>query len=183
MPRAPREINPEGIYHIIARGNNKSPVFHDANDYLKYLSILNEAKEQYGFSIYHYVLMPNHVHLLLQPNCEKLSLFMHDIQMNYAKSYCKKHAFVGHVWQGRFKSLPIENDAYLFACGNYIEMNPVRAKLVGLAEYWRWSSYTHYACGEENNLLNPDPLFETLGNDEATRRLAYVQLIEKTRAE
>lgn len=182
MARPLRLIDPDVAYHVISRGNNKSSIFHGTEDYKKYLSVLDKAKEVYGFSLYHYVLMPNHVHLLIRPNESDLSVFMHVIQMSYAKYYCKKYGFVGHVWQGRFKSLSIENDSYLFACGNYIEMNPVRARLTVSPKAWAWSSYHVYAFGAGNPRVDADPLFETLAKNEEDRHGLYRELLDKTRA-
>lgn len=106
---------------------------------------------------------------------------MHRIQLMYAQRYCKKYQFIGHVWQGRFKNLLIESDSYLFACGNYIEMNPVRAGLVTLPEDWEWSSYRYYAFGAPDPIIEPDVLFEALGRSMKERREAYRQTISKTR--
>lgn len=185
MARAPRSIDPEGVYHVICRGNNKARIFHRSEDYEKYLSILQGAKRSYGFLLYHYVLMPNHVHLLLKPTTHAFSACMHQVQMKFAKDYCQTHHFVGHVWQGRFKSLLIENDAYVMACGNYIEMNPVRAGLVDLPDKWQWSSYRWYAFGEANELIDADPLFKVFEAQDRVRdhQLVYRQTISKTRAE
>ncbi len=182
MPRPPRKIDPNGTYHIISRGNNKSLIFHDTNDYKVYILLLTEVKRSHGFYLYHYVLMPNHVHLLLKPNGDKLSKFMHAVQMKYAKYYCKKYNFIGHVWQGRFKNVEIGNDAQLLACGNYIEMNPVRAGLVYRPEDWEWSSYNYYAHGAKNPLVDPDPLFISSGGITETIRQKYQQTLDKTRA-
>jgi putative transposase len=177
-----RDIDPNGVYHIISRGNNKSTVFLDSADYLKYLTFLRKAKRLYSFSLYHYVLMPNHVHLLIKPNNHDLSRVMHLLQMSYAKYFCKKYQFVGHVWQRRFKNLTIKNDAYLFACGNYIEMNPVRAFFCELPEAWRWSSYEYYAFGAKIDLVDRDPIFETLAKNETERMSSYRTFINKTRS-
>ncbi len=182
MPRPPRLIDPEGTYHVISRGNNKSLIFHGENDYKTYLDILLQAKRLFGFCLYHYALMPNHVHLLLNPTGDKLSKIMHAIQMNYARYYCKKYNFVGHVWQGRFKSIVIENDAQLLSCGNYIEMNPVRAGLVNRPEDWEWSSNRYYAQGAINSLIDPDPLFISPEAITDIIRQKYQQTLDKTRA-
>ncbi|MBU1034547.1 transposase [Patescibacteria group bacterium] len=182
MGRPKRNLDPSGMYHIIARGNNKLPIFHCVEDYRMYLFILLQAKFAYGFSMYHYVLMPNHVHLLMQPRREKFSACMHKIQTNYAKYFCKKYNFVGHVWQDRFKSLSIETNAYLLACGNYIEMNPVRAGLGTRPEEWAWSSCKFYVFGEKNKLISCNPLYETFAKEESERRLLYSQQLSKTRS-
>jgi putative transposase len=142
---------------------------------------LLKAKHAFGFLMYHYVLMPNHVHLLIKPEDGKFSSCMHQIQTSYAKFFCKKYGSVGHVWQNRFKSLSIETDSYLIACGNYIEMNPLRAGIVSQPDEWRWSSCRFYVRGETNLLLNTDPLYESLGKNEEDRRIIYKQLLPNTR--
>ncbi|WKZ29671.1 MAG: transposase [Patescibacteria group bacterium] len=182
MPRALRNyvVVPDGIYHVIVRGNNKMRVFHDADDYDAYLKYLLNAAKDHRVTIYHYVLMPNHVHILAKPTSD-LSSFMHAVQMPFAKRYCKKYKFVGHVWQGRFKSLIVATDPYLFACGNYIEMNPVRAKLVASPEKWHYSSYGVYAFGETDPLVTVDPFYETLGATDLERQSAYQRLVSTTR--
>ena len=94
MPRKRRLVDPDGTYHLIARGNNKARVFLDQQDYEKYLSLLLEARKRHGFALYHYVLMPNHIHLLLRPNTYEMPKFMHWIHLSYSKYYCLKHRFV-----------------------------------------------------------------------------------------
>ncbi|MBU1032890.1 MAG: transposase [Patescibacteria group bacterium] len=182
MPRAPRIIDPNSVYHITGRGNNRSTIFHVKEDYQRYYSLLKEKKKTYGFSIFHYTLMPNHIHLLVRPNNAEFSAAMHAVQMNYAKDYCKKYNFKGHVWQGRFDDSRVENDAYLFACGNYIETNPVRAGLVVNPEDWDWSSYRFYAFAESNDIVDLDPLFDSLGLSDEKNRIMYRALVDKTRA-
>jgi len=117
------------IFHILTRGNNRQDVFRDETDYHKYLEILNRYKEKYQFKLYHYVLMKNHVHLVLEPQAEGGSLMeiMKGINLSYAQHYKRKYHHVGHFWQDRFKSILISRDQYLLACGSYVELNPVRA--------------------------------------------------------
>lgn len=182
MARLSRTISvvPGEIYHIIARGNGGMTVFHLSENYEDYLDLLREASQKYGVEIFHYVLMPNHIHLLVKP-AEELSQFMHIIQMTYAKRFCRDQKFLGHVWQGRYKNLLISSDAYLFACGNYIEMNPVRAGLTSSPSGWEYSSYGVYANGEMNPLVTIDPFYENLGRDQNERQYKYRESIALTR--
>lgn len=156
-------------------------VFRDADDYAAYLRLLEIGLKQYGIDLFHYVLMPNHFHLLLRPSVSNLSVCMHYVQLSYAKRFCRKYRRVGHVWQGRYKSYLIVNDPYLFACGNYIEMNPVRAKLVEAPDRWHFSSYRHYAFGKKNQLVTADPFYQTLGSTDAERQREYRKNIARTR--
>src|SRR3989344_2665669 len=125
MPRQPRStvLTKESVFHVIARGNNRMRLFKDDDDYKAYLSLLEAYKGIFGIFIHHYVLMPNHVHILLNPKRD-LPNFLKIVQHAYARRFNKKYRHVGHVWSGRYKSPRIESDSYLFACGNYIEMNP-----------------------------------------------------------
>jgi len=156
-------------------------IFRDAEDYSAYLDLIGAGLKMCGVDLFHYVLMPNHFHLLVRPSAANLSACMHFVQLTYAKRFCKKYRRVGHVWQGRYKSLPIMNDAYLFACGNYIEMNPVRAGIVTAPEKWRFSSYRAYAFGERDRLITIDPFYPTLGANAADRQREYRKNVAKTR--
>lgn len=180
MSRYPRIFDPTGIYHVRSRGNNRTAIFHDDKDYRSYLNILRRAKRKFGFSLYHYVLMPNHVHLLLCPS-GNLSEIIHFINLVFSKYYCRRYDFVGHVWQGRFSCSHVNNDAYLLTCGNYIEMNPVRAGLVSKPEDWNHSSYRFYACADKSAFLEADPFFPNLGLTENERRERYKAQLSATR--
>lgn len=182
MPRQPRSFHSDGCYHIYNRGNNKKQVFLSDSDYLRFLSLLEELKFEHGFFLYHYVLMPNHFHLVISPGDSDLSIVMHRLQSAYARIFSKKNEHVGHVWQSRFKSVLIDSDAYLFACGNYVEMNPVRAGLVDDPRDWKWTSYRYYAFGEQNQLVDEDPFFRGLANRKDHRQVIYQKSVEKTRA-
>jgi putative transposase len=183
MPRIPRSalVFPEHTYHVIARGSGRMTIFRDAEDYAAYLKFLDIGLKQCGIDLFHYVLMPNHFHLLVRPTEDNLSACMHYVQLVYAKRFCKKYRRVGHVWQGRYKSHLIANDSYLFACGNYIEMNPVRAKLVEAPEGWRFSSYQHYASRKKDRLVTTDPFYRSLGATEEERQREYKKNNARTR--
>lgn len=184
MPRVSRAaVIVEGeTYHLIARGNNRMRLFRSREDYEAYLELLDGYARLCGVRIYHYVLMPNHVHLLVRPSEGGLSAFMQAVQCAYAKRYNKREKHVGHVWQGRFKSLIVGSDAYLLACGNYIEMNPVRAKLAAHPGDWPYSSYLTYARGRHDTLVTVDPFYPSLGKTNEERERCYRDLIAKTRA-
>ena len=156
-------------------------VFFSREDYVSYLKLLREAAWRFKVEVFHYCLMPNHIHLLVRPS-KDLAGFMHAIQMPYAKRFCRRRKFVGHVWQGRYKSLLIPTDGYLFACGNYIEMNPVRAGLVARPEDWSYSSYRFYAFGERDPIVTCDPFYPTLGAAPEERQCVYRETVAKTRA-
>ena len=182
--QAPRQdiVKADHVYHVIVRGNNKAAVFLDEHDYGRYSELLLDAKRRFGASLFHFVLMPNHVHLIIRPGHQGLSALMHAVQLPFAKHFCRKYHHVGHVWQGRFKSLAIESDAYLLACGNYVEMNPVRASIATKPEDWPHSSYRAYAFGQPLALVDQDPLYEGIAALPEDRQRRYRELLVITRS-
>jgi putative transposase len=162
MPRIAR-IAPKGqIFHILTRGNNRQDIFKDELDYRKYLEILEQYKEKHHFKIYHYVLMKNHVHLVLETKEEGGSLaeIMKGINLSYAQYYKKRYDHVGHFWQDRYKSILVSKDKYLLACGSYVELNPVRAGVVSDPREYRWSSYRAYAYGKKDLLVDEHGIYK-----------------------
>ena len=131
MPRAARIVFSSMPYHIISRGNNREKVFQEEEDFEKYLEICKRYKDQYEFGLYHWVLMNNHIHLIIEvKENSSLSKVMQGINLAYTIWFNRKNGKVGHLWQDRFKSAVIEKDNYLLECGRYIERNPVRAGIV-----------------------------------------------------
>jgi putative transposase len=148
MPATPRLYIDNGCYHIVARGNQKQKIFKKPDDYLRYLVLLKKYKRQYGFRLYGYCLMPNHIHIIGQIQIAvNISKCMHTIQRTYTSHFNNTYHKVGRLWQGRFKSNVVVKDQYFINCINYIECNPVRANIVSSPEQYMWSSY------RERNLL------------------------------
>ena len=161
MPRVSRTFLNYSCYHVIARGNQKQKVFKGKGDYARYLNILKKAKRKYGISLYTYCLMPNHIHLLIEASVSRnMSKFMHWISRGYTAYFNCKYKKVGHLWQGRFKSKPILKGQYLVNVANYMEGNPVRAKLVDDIADYPWSSYRE-RCHLSNKVMLDDILIET----------------------
>lgn len=178
MPRTARNLLDGGTYHVLTRGNNGQPVFHHDTDFTRYLYLLAEYTQQHQLKIFHYALMPNHVHLVMQiSQGEALSKAMLGLNLTYSLFYRKRYRYHGHLWQGRFKSLFIERDDYLLACGRYVELNPVRAGLVQDPAIYAWSSYRAYAIGAENPLVTRSPIYESLGLTASERQYQYRHLI------
>ncbi len=144
------------------------------------MELLSRYKEKYRFKLYHYVLMTNHVHLVLEPTETGGSLaeIMKGINLSYAQHFKRKFKHIGHFWQDRYKSIIISKDDYLLACGGYVELNPVRAGMVTEPRAYRWSSYNAYAFGKNNPLLDEHPIYSTLSEDEAERRKKYEELVK-----
>lgn len=159
MPNVKRVVLEGCCYHLITRGNQKQKVFKCNNDCEKYLYFLKKFKRKYKFNIYAYCLMPNHVHIIGQPNkISDLSKFMHDLNRTYTLYFNNKYKKVGHLWQGRFKSKIISRDNYLIDCLNYVEYNPVRKNLIQNVSEYIWSSYRSRILDKNNGLIDELPL-------------------------
>lgn len=143
MPRKPRiEIN--GYYHIINRGVEQRVVFTEPADYEYFEELMCFYAKSYGVIVHNYCLMRNHYHLLLEITQENLSKFMRQVNMNYAIYFNKKYKRIGHLWQGRFKSWYVTDEAYLYTLILYIEQNPLKANIVKDLEIYPYSSYAYF---------------------------------------
>ena len=143
MPRIARRISKTNIYHVMLRGNEKKNIFADAEDKARFIDIICNKKEDNGFCLYAYCVMNNHVHLVIKELEEQISYTMKRIGTCYASYFNKKYNRVGHVFQDRYKSEPIENERYLLAAIRYVHNNPVKAGICKIQEY-NWSSYRFY---------------------------------------
>ena len=180
MPRTARIAPKEYVYHILTRGNNRQEVFKDERDYKKYIEILQRYKDKYKFKLYHYVLMRNHVHLILE-SIERggtLAEIMKGINLSYAQYYKKRYKHIGHFWQDRYKSIIISKDDYLLACGSYVELNPVRAGIVEDPKDYKWSSYNVYAYGKKDFIADEHSIYKGLSRNEAERKKKYREFIK-----
>lgn len=130
MARRPRLEVEGGLYHIIARGNNRQTIFHSDDDHKKFLSLLGVQKEKLPFYLYSYCLMTNHFHLLIERQVDTIGHIMLRVLTGYSQYYNRKYRKVGHVFQGRHKAILCQSDQYLSALVRYIHLNPVRAKMV-----------------------------------------------------
>jgi len=180
MSRPPR-LNIAGIpQHIVQRGNNRQACFKSTSDYELYLALLGVACRKHECDIHAYVLMTNHVHILLTPNNpEGASLVFRDLGRDYVRQFNRKYKRTGTLWEGRFKSSLVDTNNYLLACYRYIELNPVRANLVSSPSGYPWSSYGTNALGELSDLLTPHDLWPALGTDDIKRRSAYSSQFKK----
>ena len=158
-------------YHIINRGHARETVFHDDDDRAHFLKLLRRYRDRYGLRIYHYCLMGNHFHLLLQlPDARHLSRCMAGLLVAYWHHYRRRYALVGHLFQGRFKSPAIEAEAYLLSCGRYIERNPLEVGMAAEPWHYPWSSGAAYALGKCDGLLADNPWYAALAT-ELTERM------------
>ena len=177
MPRRARIRMANIPLHVVQRGNNRSPCFLSTGDRAVYLNHLGELAELFECAIHAYVLMTNHVHLLVTPTrADGVSLMMKHLGQRYVQYVNRIHSRTGSLWEGRYRSSFIDSDRYLFCCYRYIELNPVRAGLVRHPRDYPWSSHQTNAEGCHSNIIRPHPQFLLLGNDDRQRREAYRSL-------
>ncbi len=144
MPRKPRIEFQGALYHVIARGNHRQNIFFDDNDRNRYLSTIEKSKSKFNFSIYVFVLMSNHVHLLIETSTIPLSKIMQSLHTSYTQYFNLKHNKSGHLFQGRYKAILCQKDSYLLQLVRYIHQNPIRAKIVESPDDYQWSSHHAY---------------------------------------
>ncbi len=177
MPRRARLALPGVPFHLIQRGNNRQACFFADEDYCCYLDWLAEYAARTDCRVHAYVLMTNHVHLLVSADrTEAPSTLMKALGQRYVQYVNRVYRRSGTLWEGRFRSCPIQEEIYLLACHRYIELNPVRAGMVEHPGEYRWSSYRANGQGEENALIRPHVLYDALGLDAANRQAAYREL-------
>jgi len=153
MPRYQRRISSSGVYHVMIRGNEKKEIFFENNDRKKFIEILSIKKRENQFELYSYCLMDNHVHLIINELNDSIAHIMKSINVSYVFYFNKKYRRVGHLFQDRFKSEVIENDAYLLSATRYIHRNPVKAGIVDSPNAYEWSSFTEYVDLKNTNKL------------------------------
>lgn len=177
MPRKPRFFLPDVPAHVVQRGNNRQPIFFGDADYHAYLDWLRQAAERWSCRLHAYVLMTNHVHLLLTPaDTDSVSRTMQYLGQRYVPYINRTYQRSGTLWEGRFKSSLVQTQAYLLSCYRYIELNPVRAGMVEHPGHYRWSSYAHNAGGEPSDLLTEHAEYLQLGSTAQARQHAYQAL-------
>jgi putative transposase len=174
MPRRRRLQIPGTPHHVIQRGVNRVDIFRSESDYECFLAILRNATVKHQTDVHTYVLMSNHVHLIATPQIEDgLSVTMKNVGETYVRYFNRRYERTGGMFDGRYRSLPIDSDRYWFTCMRYVELNPIRAGMVTRPEDYRWSSYRYHALGETNDLIVPHPLYLALGNGAAVRQQCW----------
>jgi len=174
MPRRPRVAVAGVPVHLIQRGHNRDACFFAEEDYALYLDHLAELSARFGCAVHAYVLMTNHVHLLLTPQeTDGTSLLMKHLGQRYVQYINRAYGRSGTLWEGRFRSCVAEEEGYVLACQRYIELNPVRAQMVTHPRHYRWSSYRTNAEGKASSLLTPHAQYLALGRNDGARLEAY----------
>jgi putative transposase len=177
MPRTARFIESNGYYHIISRSLNETHIFKDTNDFCYFLKLAHSAKQKYPIRILHYVIMSTHFHLAVQaPFHRILSQYIASIKWHYSMWMRKKYNWSGPLWRERYKSLPIENENYLYNCGMYIENNPVRAGICTSPSEYIYSSFHKYHTGTKNVLIDN---YETIFDLKQALQVDYTANIAK----
>jgi putative transposase len=178
MPRHAR-LRVAGLpLHVIQRGINRAPCFSDASDYGLYLGLLGELSQVFDCAVHAYVLMTNHVHLLLTPGTQDgPSHLMRHLGVRYVPQFNRRTGRIGPLWNERFKTSVVDSERYLLTCYRYIELNPVRARMVGAPESYPWSSYTFNAFGSPSTFLQPHTAYLGLAGHGTPASAVYRDLV------
>ena len=163
--------------HVLQRGHNRSASFSDESEFELYLGLLGEFCVKTECKLHAYVLMSNHVHLLLTPeHARSVTELMSRVNQRFVQHVNRKRERTGSLWEGRFKSSLIDSERYFFSCQRYIELNPVRAQMVDHPGGYKWSSYGFNAGGEPSQFVAPHDLYLALGPTDVARRRSYREL-------
>ncbi|MBH1964485.1 MAG: transposase [Comamonadaceae bacterium] len=178
MARLPRLSIAAYPHHVILRGNNRQPIFREAGDYQRLLGLLHNFTIEHKVAVHAYVLMTNHLHLLLTPESgDGLPNMMQALGRSYVRYFNDRHDRSGTLWEGRYRSGLIEAERYLLACMVYMDLNPVRAGMVASPANYPWSSHAHYIGLRSDPLITPHALFWEMGNTPFAREAAYANLV------
>jgi len=174
MARKPRIEFKGAFYHVITRGNQRQKIFKDKDDFLKYLEILSNYKTRYKYFLYAFMLMNNHVHLLIETQEIPLSKILQGINQSYTTYFNRKYKTVGHLFQGRYKAILCDRDEYLLSLVKYIHLNPVRAKLVKTPDDHQWSSHLSYIKKTDKiTIVDTDQVLRMFSEDKQRARKLY----------
>lgn len=177
MARRRRLLAGGVTHHVIQRGNDRQAIFFTDNDRLLYLNWLHDAMVSQGALLHAYVLMTNHVHLLLTAErAHSLPRILQSLGRRYVAHINAAYRRTGTLWEGRYRSTILDSDGYVIACHRYIEANPLRARMVADAADYPWSSYRHNALGEADAMLAEHAVYRSLGETAEARRIAYRKL-------
>jgi putative transposase len=173
MARKPRIEFEGAFYHVITRGNQRQNVFSHEEDYRNYLEILARYKDLYKYHLYAYVLMSNHVHLLIETRKTPLSKILQGINQSYTAWFNKRYKTVGHLFQGRYKAILCDKDSYLLSLVKYIHLNPVRARLTKTPAEYPWSSHLAYVEPVRTSIVDEEQVLRMFSEDKSRARRLY----------
>lgn len=167
MARKPRVHFAGALYHVMCRGNQGQSIFKDDRDRERYLDFLKESQKRFGYQLYAYVLMGNHVHHLIEIGQTPLSKVMQNILFRYTRYWNRRHKKTGHLFQGRYKAILCDKESYLLELIRYLHLNPVRSKIVGDPGQYAWSSHGAYLKGEAKSWISVDEVLSQWGKSRA----------------
>src|SRR2546426_753981 len=174
MARKPRVEFDGALYHVIVRGNHRRDIFRDETDRVTYLERIEHYRERYHCIVYAYVLMSNHVHLLIETGTVGLSKIMQGIQFSYTQRYNRRHGAVGHLFQGRYKAILCDRDAYLLELVRYIHLNPVRMKHPQDPWKYPWSSHRAYVGEDKRVKVQANAVLKHFASSLSAARSGYL---------
>ena len=168
---------PGAMYHVTSRGNRRSDIFKDEEDYLVYLANLKEALDYYdnSYEVISYMLMTNHIHLQIKTNDKHLWYFISRVNKSYARNFNNKYNFLGHLFQSRYNAEIIEKDEYVLEASRYIHLNPVRANMVRSPEEYCWGSYSMYIGKEHEKIIHSDAILSYFNGESRELYRQYVE--------
>ena len=179
MARLPRIVIPNQPLHVMHRGNNRQDIFESDEDMVRIKEDIAHALAKSGCQLHAYVIMTNHLHLLITPKDKsQLAVFMQAMANRYVRYFNAKHGRTGTIWEGRFKSCLVDSEYYLFALYKYIEMNPIKANMAAELADYKWSSYHHNALGVVDKLITEHVLYIELAEDAEQRCSHYQDLFD-----
>lgn len=177
MARKPRIHYSGACYHVICRGNQGQRIFRDAADHQRYVQLLQAGRERYGFRLYAYVLMPNHIHHLIEVGPTPLSKIMQNILFRYTRYWNRRYRKIGHLFQGRYKAILCEKESYLLELIRYIHLNPVRSRIIRDPSRYAWSSHAAYLKGDGRGWLAVKEVLPRWGRHRGEAIAAYQRFV------
>jgi putative transposase len=177
MARRPRIHFTGALYHAISRGNRRQGIFRDERDFKRFLTYLSHCKARFSFRLYAYALMQNHVHLLLEVQEIPLSRIMQSLLFRYTQYFNTRYREVGHLFQGRYKAIVCDKDAYLLELVRYIHLNPVRAGVVKAPEDYVWTGHLSYIAKRGEDLIDEGFVLDQFGDDRTSARRRYRKFV------
>lgn len=179
MARKKREWYPGAIYHLMSRGNRHQNIFGDSSDFEFFLILLADIQKRMPFDLHSYCLMTNHFHMLLETKDDEIWHIMKRLSHVYAGYYNGKYGFDGHLFQGRYHSYLVRDDAYFLQTSRYIHLNPVKAKMVSHPEDYKWSSYQALIGMDDRPIVSPGRIW---GYFKPPQNVAYRLFVEENTA-
>jgi len=177
MARRPRIHFAGALYHVISRGNRRQGIFRDEKDLKRLLTYLSHCKIRFPFRLYAYALMKNHIHLFLEVERVPLSKIMQSLLFRYTQYFNRRYRQVGHLFQGRYKAIVCDKDAYLLELVRYIHLNPVRARVVKRPEDYVWTGHLSYLGKREEDLIDEGFVLDQLGGNRSSARRRYRRFV------